>query len=442
MRILIAVTVLFVACDAAVVEPEPGISQLEIEPVTDALFPGDTTRLVPIVKNTNGEYIVAPAVTWESTDTTIIRVTENGRAIAVRAGTASIRMRYRDAETTHTLRVDPGFVFIETGPAATCGLMHDGDLYCWGEARAIGNVTTGSALLPRRVPTFLRFQQFSVGSNGTCAVTFDQKAYCWGTGRKGESGTGSLYFWSDVPVEVAGNLRFRDVSVAWEHACGLTPEGVAYCWGRNYEGQLGLGDWMQGVMVAPAAVKTDLRFKQLQAAGTNTCGLTHEGHVYCWGDKNYLGAPGFTEHQPSPVRVQIPVIDVFDSANEDPCGITPDKQMYCWTNTVEAVPMVGSVSFVTVGGGHICVRQINDRVVCYGRNVEGQLGDGTFTDSAVPIEPAGSLKFAQISAGAQHTCGVTDTGAAYCWGWNRYGQLGDGTHGAAGKPTRVLIPRD
>ena len=229
--------------------------------------------------------------------------------------------------------------------------------------------------------------------------------------------------------------------MGWEHACGLTPEGVAYCWGRNFEGQLGLGD-LYGLKLTPVAVQTDLRFKQLQAAGTNTCGLTHEGHVYCWGDKNYLGAPGFTEHQPSPVRVQIPVIDVFDSANEDPCGITPDKQMYCWTNTVEAVPMVGSVSFVTVGGGHICVRQINDRVVCYGRNVEGQLGDGTFNDSAVPIEPAGSLKFAQISAGAQHTCGVTDTGAAYCWGWNRYGQLGDGTHGTANKPTRVLIPRD
>ena len=440
MRLIVLVVSAFVvACDAAIVEP--GIAHLEIEPLAEALFPGDTTRLVPIVQNTNGEYVVAPAVTWESTDTTIIRVVDTGHAIAVRPGTATIRMHYDGSEATHSMRVDSGFVLIETGPAATCGLMHDGDLFCWGELRAIADVTSGPAFWPRRVPTDLRFRQFSIGSNATCAVTFDQKAYCWGTGRKGETGSDVYFHQSSVPLAVAGNLRFKEVSVGWEHACGLTPEGVAYCWGRNFEGQLGIGE-LYGVMFTPVLVKTDLRFKQLQAAGTNTCGLTHEGHAYCWGDKNYLGATSFTEHQPSPVRVQIPVIDVFDSANEDPCGITPDKLMYCWTNTVEAVPMVGSVSFVTVGGGHTCVRQINERVVCYGKNAEGQLGDGTFDDSAVPVEPAGNLKFAQVSAGALHTCGITDTGATYCWGSNRYGQLGDGTRGTANKPTRVLIPRD
>ena len=441
MRFLIVAAAAFiVACDAGIVEP--GISQLEIEPLADALFPGDTTRLVPIVQNTNGEYVVAPTVTWESTDTTIIRVTATGHAIAVRAGTANVRMRYGASEALRSMRVDPAFVLIEAGPAATCGLMYDGDLYCWGEPRAIVNGTSGWPLWPRRVPTHLRFQQFSVGSNATCAVTFEQKAYCWGSGRKGESGTGNIFHESSVPLEVAGNLRFKEVSVGWEHACGLTPEGIAHCWGRNYEGQLGIEYSLYGLMVVPVAVKTDLRFKQLQAAGRNTCGLTNEGHVYCWGDKNYLGAPGFTEHQSSPVRVPIPVIDVFDSANDDPCGITPDKQLYCWTNTVQAVPAVGSVSFVTVGGGHVCVRQMDGRMVCYGKNDVGQLGDGTLNDSAVPIEPAGNLKFVQFSAGAQHTCGITDTGATYCWGYNRYGQLGDGTHGTANKPTRVLIPRN
>ena len=54
---------------------------------------------------------------------------------------------------------------------------------------------------------------------------------------------------------------------------------------------------------------------------------------------------------------------------------------------------------------------------CAGSNGNGQLGDGTTTDSSVPTAVSGSHTFTQLSAGGQtHTCGLRTDGIALCWG--------------------------
>ena len=64
-------------------------------------------------------------------------------------------------------------------------------------------------------------------------------------------------------------------------------------------------------------------------------------------------------------------------------------------------------------------------------------GDGTTTDSNVPVAVAGRLTFQSLSAGARQTCGVTTAGAAYCWGDNRFGTLGDGSRMFSNVPVAV-----
>ena len=64
--------------------------------------------------------------------------------------------------------------------------------------------------------------------------------------------------------------------------------------------------------------------------------------------------------------------------------------------------------------------------------------DGDDTESTVPAEARTfDLVFSSVSAGFGHTCGVTSDGAVYCWGRNLAGQLGDGTRNNARRPTRV-----
>ena len=77
-------------------------------------------------------------------------------------------------------------------------------------------------------------------------------------------------------------------------------------------------------------------------------------------------------------------------------------------------------------------------MTCWGANGYGQLGDGTTTDSPLPVAVAALPPAVAIAAGYNHTCAVLASGEARCWGWNAAGQLGDGT--MTDSPTPVAVP--
>jgi alpha-tubulin suppressor-like RCC1 family protein len=89
----------------------------------------------------------------------------------------------------------------------------------------------------------LIFQAISMGGTHACALTPAGEAYCWGHGMnwlKGQLGDGTQQSHTS-PNPVVGNLRFRSITSGSEHTCGVTLQGVGYCWGSNRLGQLGIG---------------------------------------------------------------------------------------------------------------------------------------------------------------------------------------------------------
>ncbi len=105
---------------------------------------------------------------------------------------------------------------------------------------------------------------------------------------------------------------------------------------------------------------------------------------------------------------------------------------------------LSGVAHVTTGENHSCALMASGQVRCWGRNADGQLGDGTRTSRSRPVtvlNAAGSgplTGVAQVIAGANHTCARLTNGKASCWGDNADGQLGDGTTTDRLRPTKVV----
>jgi alpha-tubulin suppressor-like RCC1 family protein len=288
----------------------------------------------------------------------------------------------------------------------------------------------------------------SVGFDHSCGVAATGQAYCWGHNNYGQLGASTPASEASVPIEVSGGFGFVTVTSGGGHACGLTAQGVAYCWGNNVTGQLGDGNAPHN-RIAPEAVLGGHAFSSVAAAGTHTCGVTTAGDIYCWGynAEGQLGNAAAGNETDTPVLADggrsFAAVTVGDAHT---CGLATDGAAYCWgSNHIGSlgdgnaavdsdvpVPVAGGHIFVDVsaGAGHTCGIADTGVTHCWGANYTGQLGNGNLgAESDTPVAVVGNVTFVHLSEGGAengHTCALTVDGEAYCWGDNSRGQLGDG----------------
>ena len=92
---------------------------------------------------------------------------------------------------------------------------------------------------------------------------------------------------------------------------------------------------------------------------------------------------------------------------------------------------------IRAGGVHTCALSSAGTVKCWGRNVFGQLGDGSTDNSAVPVGVTNLTGVTSIATGGAHSCALLANGTVRCWGLNFYGQLGNGTTTNSSTPVAV-----
>jgi alpha-tubulin suppressor-like RCC1 family protein len=340
------------------------------------------------------------------------------------------------------------FSGMEAGLEASCGLTSDSRAYCWGYngQGQLGDGTTTDRSTPVAVVGGLHFRQLSAGFGASCGVTTDHRAYCWGDNRFGELGDGTTTS-SPKPVAVGGAHTFSEVRTNFNRTCGLSyPDGRAYCWGFNDEGQLGNGTRDNLPHSTPIPVQGSLTFNRITTGDRHTCGVTTGHKVYCWGLNTYgqLGDGTDVWRRQTPHLVAGGLSFAWvDAGGTYTCAITTDHRAFCWGSGNRGQRGDGSVTArirtpravfgnhlftkVRAGALHACGVTTTNQAWCWGYNADGELGDGSFTDRLTPHLVAGGLALNQVSSGSFHTCARTTAGVGYCWGRNLNGQLGNGT---------------
>ncbi len=359
--------------------------------------------------------------------------------------------------TSAAFTIHVTFVSMSTAYGHTCAIAVSGAAYCWGRNfwGQLGDETTTGRTSPVPVPVSggLRFAAISAAWGHTCGLSTGGTVYCWGANDYGQLGDGTTAQRTS-PTPVSGQLRFVTIDAGHLHTCGLTESGAAYCWGFNGNGQL--GDGTTTTRTSPVPVTGGHTFAVVSAGSFQTCGVTPEGMVFCWGvDIGGQTPDGSVVNHTSPVQVLglVNVATVSAGAFHD-CAVTTAGTGYCWGNNESGqlgdgggilyrpvpLPVSGLLSFTTVIAGYdyTCGVTTDDTAYCWGRNANGQLGDGSQVDRASPTPVAGGLHFTQVSAGlGGHTCGLTESNVAYCWGFNGNGQIGDGTTTSSLTPVPV-----
>jgi alpha-tubulin suppressor-like RCC1 family protein len=97
----------------------------------------------------------------------------------------------------------------------------------------------------------------------------------------------------------------------------------------------------------------------------------------------------------------------------------------------------GTGARVAAGGGHTCAVLSTGAVACWGDGASGQLGDGSTTDSSVPVAVQGLTEASSIATGDAHSCAALVSGRVDCWGNGGSGQLGDRSHRNSPLPVEV-----
>lgn len=324
------------------------------------------------------------------------------------------------------------------------------------------------------IGTALAAYEVSIIGASVVVKTAEGVYYGWGKNNNGQLGNGSTTP-APSPIEILYENNFslidgphRAATNSYEAAIAIEKDtGIAYGWGRNYYGDIGVSNTTR--QLVPVNANTPVLFSQVShGAGSNNSnsasyyalGIEKDtGKLYTWGTRdNYFGALArninlSNYHTPTLATnaSHLTFSKVYAAATA--MGITTTGAIYIWGGLVGNTPILvdNSRNYVDVMGTEnrltgvdraLFAMDDSGKIYSWMRsgcsNPSGILGNGTTNASTVITEIEGNRTYIQMSCSVNHAAAIeAGTNKLYVWGNNSSGQLGDGTTTNRLSPTLV-----
>jgi len=355
---------------------------------------------------------------------------------------------FSDANDRSTpFEVKPGarWKYVSAGDIHTAAIGEDGTLWIWG-ANGHGQLGDGAAKFHYFDPDFPEYGGFYVFENSntpsrlqpgttwksvsagvvhTVAVRTDGTLWAWGSNWPGgQLGTGAVEFRyfdpgspeqggfyapidSCTPVQIQPGTRWRSVSAGALHTMGIRDDGTLWAWGANSHGQLGDGTTIH--RNTPVQIQPGTTWRYVSAGSVHTMGIRDDGTLWTWGCNEYGRLGVAVEYTATPMQVQP--------------GTT-------WID-------------VSATAEHTAAIQANGSLWTWGSNRYGRTGLGVTTGATlIPAQVLRGSVWVSVSAGREYTVGIRTDGSLWAWGRNGQGQLGDGTTTNRSAPVRISTVTD
>jgi len=450
--------------DICIIPPTPACAVIRV---------GWTRNLRVVATDHRGEPIEDLEISWASSDDEVVTVDQKGRVTAIGAGMARITASAEGHQASQSFTVEvPAVAKIFIAPerldvkegvtiffnATAFAQDHEGNLTDEIPDAEIGWMVANPYVAEVEAPGAI----CGIGPGATWVIAGSPD------GIPAHEGHALLVVTSEDPIPPG--MELESIALGPTHGCGLAPDGVIHCWGRNEEGQLGLGyqDDPTASFPTPGPIEADplLNFSAISSSGGN-CGIDQTGLAWCWGN-NTSGQLGLGKEVPgSPEAMPMVGDHSFTKIALGlgfGCGIDVGKKAWCWGSNAsgevgmgevgrdklsspdweeywwawEPTEVVGEHSFVQIQAGlwTACALDDQGKAWCWGENDLATLGNGdrSVRASGEPVAVVGDHRFVSLSLGSSHACGLTEAGEAWCWGRNYSGQLGAPSPNPLGEP--------
>ncbi|MEU8543496.1 Ig-like domain repeat protein, partial [Streptomyces sp. NPDC048717] len=319
------------------------------------------------------------------------------------------------------------------------------------------------------LPAGVELTAVSGGGYYSLGLASDGRVLGWGTNDSGQTGDGTTVDPRTTPVFtlLPDGVTATAIAAGFSHALALTSEGRVLAWGYNGSGQLGDGTTTSHSTPVEVHLPAGVTVTAIGAGATDSMALASDGRVFTWGSNGYgqLGigtSTGAVDYRSTPVEVLIPAgteVTAIAAGASWNLALTSEGRVLAWgfnsigqlgdgtfTNRYAPVetllPANTEVTLLAAGSHHTLALTSDDRLLAWGSNGNGQLGDGTTTNRNTPVStdlPAGTTLTA-LAGGGEHSLALTSQGRILAWGSNNYGQLGDGTTTDRHMPISTLLP--